>query len=240
MDTPVYVALTRQRGLTREMDVIANNIANASTTGFRREGVVFSEHVKRIGQQGELLSMATAHGRTIDAQAGAITATGGTYDFAIEGEGFFLVETPDGQALTRAGHFTPNAEGELVTPEGHRLLDEGGGPVFVPPEARSVTLSPDGTLAADGTPLTRIGLWQPTDPSRSQLAGARLQIPEGGAEPVPEDGARLIQGHLEGSNVNPISEIARMIAVQRAYEMGQSFLELEDGRIRVVVQTLGR
>lgn len=240
MDNTVYVALTRQRGLSREMDVIANNIANSGTTGFRREEVIFSEHVRRLGTPGEVLSMASAHGRMIDSRPGTLEATGGTFDFAIEGEGYFLIDTPQGQALTRSGHFTPNAEGELVTPEGHRLLDEGGGPVFVPAGAGSVSLGADGTLSADGAPLGRIGLWQPSDPNRTALAGARLQIPEGGAEPLGEEGGRLLQGHLEGSNVDPIAEVSRMIAVQRAYEMGQSFLELEDTRIRAVVQTLAR
>jgi flagellar basal-body rod protein FlgF len=237
MDAAGYATLGRQSGLLREIAVVAHNIANASTTGFRREGVIFSEHVRRMGEAPSL-SMANAHARYMDMGAGGLVETGGRFDFAIKGEGFFLIETPEGQQLTRAGSFTPNAEGEMVTPDGHRLLDAGGAPVFVPPDARAVSLAGDGTLAADGQPLTRIGLWQPSDPLRlSHVAGSRF---DSSAGVVPQDDAVLLQGFLEESNVNPVGEVARMIEVQRAYEMGQGLLDREDERIRAVIRTLGR
>jgi flagellar basal-body rod protein FlgF len=132
MDNPTYVGLTRQSGLMREMQVIANNIANMATTGYRREGVVFAEHVASTGPEDPSLSMGNAIGRSISPVQGAITVTGGQFDIAIEGEGFFLVETPEGEALTRAGNFIRNDVGELVTVNGARLLDAGGAPVFVP------------------------------------------------------------------------------------------------------------
>ena len=134
MDVPGYTALTRQSGLMREMQAIANNIANASTSGFRREGVIFSEYVNRL-DGAPSLSMARASARNIDLTQGELSDTGGSFDFAIEGEGFFLVETPRGNRLTRMGSFTPSAEGELVNPDGYRLLDQGGAPVFVPIQA---------------------------------------------------------------------------------------------------------
>lgn len=237
MDASGYVTLTRQTGLMREMQVVAQNIANASTSGFRREGVVFSEFVKRV-PGGPSLSMANADARHIDLSGGGVTQTGGTFDFAIQGEGFFLVETPQSQRLTRAGSFTPGPEGELQTTDGHLLLDEGGAPVFVPPDARQVSLGRDGTLAADGVALTRIGLWQPTDPLKLSHEAGTLFSSAPGVEPM-EDG-NILQGFVEESNVNPVVEISRMIEVQRAYEMGQSLLEREDERIRAVIRTLGR
>lgn len=237
MDNVVYTTIGRQRGLAREMQVVANNIANASTTGFRRESVIFSEHVKKLDEAGTILSMASANGRRIHMDQGATTMTGGTFDFAIEGEGFFQVETPEGPALTRAGAFLRNADGELVTPDGQRLLDEGGTPVVVPAEARDIRLASDGTLSADGAPVGRIGLVRPTSTDGLSRRGGMLILAGGEVEPV-EDG-RIVQGFLEQSNVNPITEVARMIDVQRAYEAGQSFLDLEDARIRSVVQTLG-
>lgn len=236
MDAAGYVALTRQSGLMREMGVVANNIANLSTTGFRREGVMFSEYVARTGQ-GPSISMASGNTRVVDLTQAGISQTGGTYDFAIQGDGFFLIETPDGQQLTRAGSFTPSANGELVTPDGNRLLDQGGAPVFVPPDARSVALAQDGTLSADGAPLARIGLWQPADPNSLRHQSGTLFSAEA-VEPV--DTGILLQGYLEDSNVQPVSEIARMIEVQRAYELGQTFLDNEDQRTRGVIQTLGR
>ena len=237
MDNAVYTAIARQRGLSREIQAIANNIANASTTGFRRESVIFSEHVKKLDEAGTILSMASANGRQIHLDQGVNMPTGATFDFAIEGEGFFQVETPEGPALTRAGAFAPNAEGELVTPDGLRLLDEGGTPVIVPREAKDIRLAADGTLSADGEPLARIGLVRPADTEHLSRRGAMLILPGGEVEPVEEP--KIFQGFLEQSNVNPIAEVARMIDVQRAYEAGQSFLDLEDARIRSVVDTLG-
>jgi flagellar basal-body rod protein FlgF len=236
MDAATYTTLTRQSGLMREMQVVAHNIANISTTGFRREGVVFSEHVKRM-EGGPSLSMANGNARHMDLRQAGLSQTGAAFDFAIQGDGFFLLETPDGQALTRAGSFTPNAEGELVNNDGLRLLDLGGAPIFVPPDAGPVALSADGTLSANGLPLAQIGLWQPTDPLKMTHQGGTVFASDG-VEPAAE--ATILQGFLEESNVNPISEIARMIAVQRAYEMGQGFLEKEDERMRGVIQTLGR
>ena len=236
MDNAVYTALTRQSGLMREMQAVANNIANLSTTGFRREGVVFAEHIRRL-DDAPSLSMARASARHIDLAQGEITATGGTFDLAIRGEGFFRVATPQGDRLTRAGHFTPNAEGELSTPDGHRLLDVGGAPIFVPPDAGPVTIGQDGTLSAAGGPLGRVGLWQPGDPTTLRHEAGTLFS---ATAPEPLETGTILQGHLEGANVNPIAEVARMIEVSRAYEMGQKLLDREDERIRGVIQTLGR
>ena len=236
MDAAGYATLPRQSGLMREMGVVANNIANASTSGFRREGVVFSEYVTALDQDPSL-SMSYASGRDVDLSQAGLSQTGGSFDFAIQGDGFFLIETPDGQKLTRAGSFTPSAEGELVTPDGYRLLDAGGAPIFIPPDAGPVALAADGTLSANGDPIAQVGLWQPADPlALRHQAGTMFS----GGELIPAEGATVMQGMLEDSNVQPVSEIARMIEVQRAYELGQKFLDAEDERVRGVIQTLGR
>lgn len=237
MENAGYVTLTRQSGLMREMQAVAHNIANAATTGFRKEGVIFAEYVVAPRGNGPSLSMARADVRHISDTPGELKRTGGTYDFAIQGEGFFQVETPAGMRLTRAGSFTPDAAGNLVTPDGHPLLDVGGAPVFVPPDAHAITLAADGTLSADGKPVSQLGLMRPADPSSLQREAGVLFRADA-VEPV-EDGV-MIQGFVEGSNVSAIAEIARMIEVQRAYEMGQTFLDSEDQRIRGTIQTLGR
>lgn len=236
MDAAGYATLNRQSGLMREMGVVANNIANASTTGFRREGVVFSEFVAALDDDPSL-SMAHASGRHVDLGQATVSQTGGQFDFAIQGDGFFLIETPQGDRLTRAGSFIPSAEGELVTADGYRLLDAGGAPVFIPPDAKAVALASDGTLSANGDPIGQIGLWRPADPlALTHQSGTLFAATD--LEPV--EGATILQGMLEDSNVEPISEIARMIEVQRAYELGQKFLDAEDQRVRGVIQTLGR
>jgi flagellar basal-body rod protein FlgF len=236
MDAAGYTTLTRQSGLMREMQVVANNIANISTTGFRREGVVFEEYIAKT-PDGPSLSMASGDGRVIDLTQAGISQTGGAFDLAIQGDGFFQVQTPDGPRLTRAGNFTPSPTGELVTNDGYRLMDDGGAAIVLPPGATKIAVAQDGTLSADGAPVAHIGLWQPGDPlSLQHQAGTMFS-----ADSVqPATGGVIMQGYLEDSNVEPVQEIARMIEVQRAYELGQSFMDQEDKRMRGVVDTLGR
>ena len=218
--------------------MLANNIANLSTTGFRREELGFVEHVRAMAGGDRSLSMASAQVRITDFTQGDLASTGGAFDFAIDGPGFFLVETPDGERLTRAGHFMANDAGELVTPGGHRVLDVGGGAIFVPSDAGPILLASDGTLATPDGPIAQLGVVRPLQPATLRREAGQLFVFDGNVEPEPD--ARIRQGHLEGANVDPVLEMARLISVQRAYELGQSFLEREDERIRGVVQTLGR
>lgn len=235
MDNAGYTTLTRQSGLKREMTVLANNIANAATTGYRAEGITFSEFIKSAPGT-ESISMAAANVQTTSLEQGALKNTGGSFDFAVEGTGFFLIQTPEGERLTRAGAFTPNENGDLVTMDGNLVLDAGGAPVFIPPDAKGVDVASDGTLSVDGQPLGQIGLYRPTNPlDLRRESGTLFEAPDG-YEPI-EDG-RILQGFLESSNVNPINQISRMIEVQRAYEMGQTFLDNEHNRIRDAVKTL--
>lgn len=234
MDAAGYVALTRQAGLWREISVVANNIANSSTHGFRREGVVFSEHISRA--EGDVpLSSAYGNARWVDQAQGDLIETGGDLDIAIEGEGYFLVETPQGQRLTRSGAFLLSGEGEIVTPQGFALLDAAGAPILVPANVR-MSLSEDGNLSSVDGPIAQIALWHPIDPSALRHASGTLFSADD-VEPI--ESGQLRQGYLEGSNVNPLSEIARLVEVQRAYEMAQKFLDAEDSRTRSVIQRLG-
>jgi flagellar basal-body rod protein FlgF len=236
MDASGYVTLSRQSGLLHQMDVIANNIANASTDGFRREGMVFSEYIRSAGKAPSL-SMGYGNARIVDLQQGGMTQTGGAFDLGIEGGGFFMIATPQGQQLTRSGSFTPGPDGTLLTNDGYQVLDGGGSAIFVPPDAGNVAVARDGTVSADGVPLARIGLWQASDPmSLKHQSGTRFSA--SGVEPASD--ATILQGYLEASNVDPLQEVANMIEVQRAYELGQSFMDREDERARNVIQTLGR
>ncbi|MFY0682082.1 MAG: flagellar hook-basal body complex protein [Thalassovita sp.] len=237
MDNAGYTTLTRQSGLMYEMQVVANNIANAATTGYRQEGLVFSEFVQTV-EQGPSLSMAAANVRQTSQAQGSLTQTGGTFDLAIEGQGFFLIETPNGERLTRAGSFSPNAAGDLVTPDGDRVLDAGGAPVFVPPGVTDLNVSADGTVSAEGQPITQIGLYQPLQGAQMLREDGVMFRSQEGVEPVLD--GKMLQGFLESSNVNPLSQIARMIEVQRAYEMGQNFMQSEDERIRNALDTMTR
>lgn len=238
MDNATYAALTRQSGLLREMRTVANNIANASTTGFRSEGVIFSEYIEDLGPGAASLSMASARVRETLQTQGGLAMTGGPFDLAIQGDGFFMVQTPAGQRLTRAGSFTPNENGDLVTMEGYPVLDAGGAPVFVPQGAGPISIAADGTMSAEGVPLGQIGIVVPMDMAGMiREDGVRFRA-DAGTEPALD--GRMLQGFLEESNVDPILQVSRMIEVQRAYELGQSFIDKEDERIRGVIKALGR
>ena len=235
MENAIYAALTRQSGLMREMQSVANNIANSATTGFRAEGVGYSEWVALTGA-GPSLSMAAARLRLTSMAQGGLKQTGGQLDLAIEGEGFFLVQTPAGQRLTRAGSFSSSAPGELVTYDGFQVLDAGGAPIFIPPDAADLSIAADGTVSAGGRPIAQVGLVRPLDPDGLIREDGVMFRADAGFEPT--ENGRIVQGFVEASNVDPVDQIARMIEVQRAYEMGQSFLDAEDERIRNTISTL--
>lgn len=235
METAGYATLSRQSGLMREMRVIANNIANSATTGYRQEGLIFSEFVQSSSGQ-ESLSMSRANIFNTSMEQGQLTKTGGSFDFAVEGEGFFMVETPQGERLTRSGAFSPNAAGDLVTMDGFRVLDAGRAPIFVPPDAGKIEVGADGSISANGRLLGQLGLFKPMEKhSLVREDGVMFRV-DGEIEESFD--SKVLQGFLEGSNVNAISEVTRMIEVQRAYEMGQSFLQSEDERIRNAIKNL--
>ena len=230
------LAVGRQRGLSHELSSIANNIANAATTGFQREGVVFSEFIVAPAA-GASFSFADLNGRFISKRSGEISVTGGALDLAIDGPGYFMLDRGGTQVLTRAGAFERSPEGLLVTPLGEPVLDEASAPIFIPPEGAPLTIAADGTISGEDGPIARLGIVIPVEGSTIRADGAAL-LTDAAIEPV--EVTRLRQGALEGSNVQPVVELARMIEVTRAYERVQSLVEEEDGRIRNALETLGR
>ncbi len=238
MDNAIYVSLTRQASLFDEMQLVANNIANMSTTGFKKEGVVFSEFVRAAEVEGGSISMAGARVRSTDFSQGELTRTGSDLDVAIEGEGFFQIGTPDGIRLSRAGSFSRNADGELVNVDGNAVLGDGGSPITLPPDADVVSFASDGTLTANGAVIGKLALVVPQDPTELTRENGVLFGFTGPLRPAEE--ATISGGFIERGNVEPVSEMARMISVQRAYELGQKLLDGEDERIREAIRTLGR
>ena len=238
MDNSVYATLSRQTGLERSMRIIAANLANVSTDGYRREGEVFAEWVDRLPVDGGALSQATALVRTTDFSQGAMKATGQALDLAIEGPGFFSVQTADGIALTRNGAFTLSPAGEVVASDGARLLDEGGAPIAIPAGTARIDISQDGTISADGAAVGRVGVSAVADLSAlTRIAETRFE-PQG--DPLPVGAATSVrQGFIERSNVNAVLEMTRMIDVQRSYEAGQSFLRAEDERMKEAIRVFG-
>jgi len=234
METAGYATLSRQSGLMNEIRVIANNIANAATTGYRQEGLVFSEFIKD-GPNQPSLSMARAQVRNTSFEQGTLTQTKGKFDVAIEGDGFFKLETEQGERLTRAGSFTPGANGNLVNMDGHEVMDVSGTPIFIPPDVQSIKIGSDGTISGDGRLLGQVGVFAPVNPTGLIREGGVMFRADEGSDPTE---AKVMQGFLEGPNVNAIGQVARLVEIQRGYELGQSFLESEDQRIRNAVKSL--
>lgn len=234
MSNSIYATLSRQDGLLKELQVVANNIANTNTTGYKTDRAVFAEYVMATGPNTPSLSMGGLAGHSFDLTQGTVKFTGGQFDLAIQGDGFFAVETDAGQRLTRAGAFQISADGELIASDGAKVLSNGGGPIQIPPDAEGVSIAGDGIISADGQVIDQVGVF---------IANGQLQrqtdtrfTAEGGSQPA--EFATVLQGALEASNVSPVLEMARMIEVQRAYEAGQAALEKEDQRITQLISTV--
>ncbi|MDB2407749.1 flagellar hook-basal body complex protein [Jannaschia sp.] len=236
MSDAIYTTLGRQSGLIREMNSIAQNIANAGTTGYRSGGILFTEHIVRSGRDRPSISMSQGSAQLTSQNQGALERTGGTLDLAIEGEGFFLIDRGGEDLLTRGGAFVAGPDGGVTTDQGDPLLDTGGAPVFVPAGTAAIHVGGDGTLSADGEPVAQVAVVSPLEPDRLQRDSGTAFVAEAGFAPV--ETPRILQGFLEASNVDPVLEIARMVAVQNAYEMGQKFMDAEDERLRSVTRLL--
>jgi flagellar basal-body rod protein FlgF len=237
MDNPGYIGATRMNGLQDELRLVANNIANVSTDGYRATNLVFAEVLAEAEVQGGALAMAAPRAHYTDANPGGLRATGGALDLAIQGDAWFQIETPQGPRLTRAGAYRIDAQGTVVNAQGHALLNEGGGRINVPQGARDIVIGDDGAISVDGQPLARVGLFTAEPIQMLREDGVRFRV-DGPIQPAQD--ATMRQGFVEGSNVSAVREMARLVEIQRAYEQNQSFLDAEDQRQREAVRTLGR
>lgn len=236
MSNAIYALLSKQAALRQQVDLLANNVANASTSGFKREGLAFAAHLRRLDIPGRQLAMVEARGSYTDLSSGPLARTGSPFDLAIKGDGFFAVETPAGIRYTRDGRFAIDEAGELVTVTGHRVLDEGGAQIAIPRETSTIGVSADGTLTADdGRPLAVLGLHSLADGLRREADGLfAAELAE------PAQNAQVVQGFIEASNVNPIRELTDLIEAHRAYERGRAMLDAEDERLRRMIDKLDK
>jgi len=242
MDNTMYVALSRQMTLRREMDIIANNIANSDTTGFKVEmAMVRTDPTDgaRMLDGPRSLKFVIDDGVIRDFSQGALRRTGGTFDLAIEGQGFFKVETAGGERFTRDGRFTLGADGRLTTQAGDAVLGAGG-EIAVNPEDGEVAISADGVVSQNGEQIGKIDVFAFDDLSSLAKDGDNLLRNTSNVEPQVSTAASMRQGMLEGSNVNPIMQITRMIEVSRAYESMARTIEGSGELSRRSVERLGR
>ncbi len=235
------IGLSRQIALQRQMDVVANNIANLNTTGFKAEQILFEEYVMPEARHNDFPSLdqplsyvqdwATVH----DLAGGAIVQTGNELDVALNGDGFFAVQTAGGERWTRAGAFGLNNQGTLVDQSGNPVLGNGG-PIQFGPEETGITIAADGTVSSSAGAKGQLRIVEFANAQELVREGANLFS---GGTPGLNTNTRVMQGHIERSNVSGVTEMAEMIRVQRAYESVASLAQKQDEMRRNAIQRLG-
>jgi flagellar basal-body rod protein FlgF/flagellar basal-body rod protein FlgG len=243
MDSGYYAACTALVSRTQALDTIANNLANAGTVGFRAERNIFSSVLAAAGSaSGSPLNQAINNsgilsGTTLDLSQGALQKTGNDLDLAIQGSGFFVVQTANGPMYTRNGSFQVSSKGQLVTSTGDAVMGDKGVISLLP---GPVSISADGTISSNGavagslkvvefppnTQLTSVGNTYYSAPANTAVAAANSSVQ---------------QGVLESSNVNPVSSMVELITAQRSAEMMQRALSMFNSEIdKTATQDLPR
>ncbi|ESY67675.1 flagellar basal-body rod protein FlgF [Mesorhizobium sp. M0051] len=238
MRDSLYVALSSQIALERRLDTIADNVANASTIGFRATGVKFEDVVSGTGSKS--VSFASSGKTYLSGAHGALSETGNPFDFAVQGDAWFAIDTPVGTVMTRDGRFSMNENGELMSMEGHAVLDAGGSPIQLDPRNGPPKAGADGSLRQNGQLVGSIGLYN-FDPGENFVRyGNSGIVPARTPEPVGDrSDIGIAQGFLEESNVNPVLEITRLIMVQRAFENTAALMRQTDSSTDEAIKTLG-
>ncbi|MDZ4868141.1 MAG: flagellar basal-body rod protein FlgF [Alphaproteobacteria bacterium] len=238
MENALLVGLSAQIALRRNMDIIANNLANVSTTGFKRETPMFEELLAGIeadtGSMREV-SFVRDWGVLRDMTSGPLLQTGSAFDVAVEGDGMLVVRTERGERYTRDGHMKINAQGQIVTADGSPVVGDGG-PITVPPNTTDIKIAQDGTISAGADVIGRFRLVA-FPPGALHKEGKNLYSAD-----VPPDqpkNARVLQGMIERSNVEPVVEMTQMIEVMRAYQHSTETLNATDELMRKALQKLG-
>lgn len=242
MENTLMIALSHQTATRRRMDVISNNVANMNTTGFKAERPLFSDFLVRSRGGEELLDEELAFVQDVatvrDTSEGALQATGNPLDLAINGDGYFAVETPAGEQYTRNGRFRLDGDGRLVTEHGYAVTAQGGGPIFLGTTDTDVTISADGVISSRNGEIARLRIVRFEDEQSLQLIGGGMMIADTPAEDT--TAAQLVQGMLEGSNVAGVEEMTRLIDVHRSYERAEKLIQREDERIRKMIEAYAR
>ncbi|WP_420478879.1 flagellar basal-body rod protein FlgF [Brevundimonas sp. FT23028] len=243
MENAAYVGLSRQMTLRRELDVVANNIANADTNGFKVEQLLVGAEVGERARNAFVrpgVSFVLDNGVGRDFSQGALSQTGRPLDFAIEGEGaFFTVQDGAGQAYTRDGGFTLDPTGRLTTKQGAAVLGDGG-EIILDPTRGEISVGADGTITQDEEVVGRLSVVRFDSLGALEKGGDGLYRNASNAVSTEATDASVRQGMLEGSNVNPILEITNLIEIQRAYESVSRMIENTNDLSRRSVERLGR
>jgi flagellar basal-body rod protein FlgF len=228
MENASLVGLSRQIALQRELDVVANNIANLNTTGYKSDNVVFHEYLMPVARASQFrapdrqLSFVQDRATWLDLAQGPVQQTGNPLDVAISDNAFLTVQTPRGERYTRNGALQINAAGQLVTSEGLQVIGQNG-PIVLQAGDRNVSISTDGTISVrEGNNTTdslrgKLRLASFDQPQRLEKDGTSTYMAPAGMQAQVPAAVRVVQGAIEKSNVNGVLEMTRMIEVTRSY-----------------------
>ncbi len=238
MQSSLYVALSGQVALERRMETLARNVANMNTAGYRADEITFEAVLAQTGR--DPVAFASAGQSYISRRPGGMTKTDGALDLAIDGEAWFGFQTPRGIVYTRDGRLTMDVNGELRTVGGHPVIDAGGAPIQINPAGGKPVVSRDGAISQDGQQTGTLGLFTiAKDAKLSRFENSGV-IPDRRADPVIDfSRTGVVQGFLEGSNVNPVMEMAKLMMVTRAFESATAAVNEAAQTQQEATRTLG-
>ena len=237
MENTLFIAMSKQLAIRREMDVIANNLANTSSPGFKNEQMMFVEYLKETGTKGEV-SLVQDIALARDLSEGVFKRTNNVLDVAIHGKGWFVVDSPQGERYTRSGHFRLNQEGELVTTQGQRLMTTDGEPIVFTPGDNDIVIKGDGQVTANGEERGKLRVV--TFENERLLDKVSGNLFRSDVQPSEKSEAEIVQGVIEQSNVQPVIEITRMMKAMQSYQGTQKLVDREHDRIRQAIDKLTR
>jgi len=241
MDNTMYVTLSRQMVLHRELDIVANNIANADTAGFKLEDMMTradqAAPAKTVGLNAPV-TFVMDDGVARDFKQGALNATGAPLDLAIDGKGFFTVNTAGGPRYTRDGRFKLDETGKIVTQDGN-AVQGGGGDIVLDPAKGPISIAENGVISQAGQKVGQVDVVSFDDLSALSKDGNNLFRNTTNVQPQPTTAAKIRQGSLEGSNVQTLTQITRLIEINRAYESMTNIMSQTSDLSRRSIQRLG-
>jgi flagellar basal-body rod protein FlgF len=249
MENALLIGLSRQMVLERQMDVVANNVANVNTNGFKADQSLFQEFLKTGAHEDRFVGKDRAVSYVIDSgtyrdfSQGPLQSTGNPLDFAVDGSGFLAVQTAAGERYTRDGGLQINSQGQLVTVSGDPVLGTGG-PIVFQQTDHDISISPDGTITVlDGTARTdsirgKLRLVSFADAQQLLKEGSNLYSAGNAGAAQPDTRSTVKQGFIEKSNVNSVAEMSTLIEVNRAYSQIATLLQQQGDLHKSAIQQL--
>ena len=238
MQSEPYVALSAQLSLQQRMQSLAVNVANMKTIGYRATGVTFNTVESQTGK--EPVAYSVAGSDYVTRTPGPLIKTDNPLDVAVNGEGWIAIQTPAGKAYTRDGRMQMQPSGALQTINGYPVLDAGGAPIQLDPNGDRVVIGKDGMISQNGAQVGAIGLFLIPQHTQFTRFDNSAIIPQKPATPVLDFNTNgVVQGHIEGSNVNPVLEMAKLMMISRAVESVSSASSDTQNSLKDAVKTLG-